>query len=318
MGKAKKKQPVDISEDLICKKAYEIWLARQQFSAEDDWEKAKEILQNELNALKKPFWTKIKESHIWAISYLSLIPICAFAYYLLPRLDSSQFHFYHASAQYEKALYNDANNVIEELQSQITENFQKYYSKETTSVNGWNISIENLKVRGIKIKDEDKVEINFKLQKTEKMTPDGKIGEYNIGFKAIVPILGQDSRYIGLDTVCKRLLFEPDYLTLGDGQIIKLTTIFPPSLCPPLSLVLSENSNSHLKGFWRAARGFPTETSEGFIRMLYFSAITITTIGYGDIYPISNIARLIVSFEAISGVILVGLFLNAVVKERKN
>jgi hypothetical protein len=52
-------------------------------------------------------------------------------------------------------------------------------------------------------------------------------------------------------------------------------------------------------------------------RMVYFSAVTITTLGYGDIVPITHGARNLVTAEAVAGVILIGLFLNAVAKPRR-
>jgi hypothetical protein len=45
--------------------------------------------------------------------------------------------------------------------------------------------------------------------------------------------------------------------------------------------------------------------------MIYFSVIVITTLGLGDILPLSSLARLLVGLEAISGITLIGLFLNA-------
>lgn len=39
----------------------------------------------------------------------------------------------------------------------------------------------------------------------------------------------------------------------------------------------------------------------------YFSLITLTTVGYGDIYPIHPAARLLVTFEAVTGVMFIGL-----------
>jgi hypothetical protein len=45
--------------------------------------------------------------------------------------------------------------------------------------------------------------------------------------------------------------------------------------------------------------------------MLYFSAIVISTVGFGDIVPMTPIARFLVAVQAILGVSLAGLFLNA-------
>ncbi|SDT96720.1 Ion channel [Pseudomonas pohangensis] len=39
----------------------------------------------------------------------------------------------------------------------------------------------------------------------------------------------------------------------------------------------------------------------------YFSMITLTTVGYGDIYPMHPLARMLVSFEAVTGVLFIGL-----------
>jgi len=39
----------------------------------------------------------------------------------------------------------------------------------------------------------------------------------------------------------------------------------------------------------------------------YFSLITLTTVGYGDIYPVHPLARMLVSLEAVTGVLFIGL-----------
>ena len=43
-------------------------------------------------------------------------------------------------------------------------------------------------------------------------------------------------------------------------------------------------------------------------RMFYLSAVTITTTGFGDIVPLTDRARYLISSEAIIGVFLMGLF----------
>lgn len=46
----------------------------------------------------------------------------------------------------------------------------------------------------------------------------------------------------------------------------------------------------------------------------YFSVVTITTLGYGDIAPKTEPARIIVAIEALLGVVTIGFFLNAVAR----
>lgn len=50
-----------------------------------------------------------------------------------------------------------------------------------------------------------------------------------------------------------------------------------------------------------------------YLKMLYFSIVTITTLGYGDIIPNldTNSLLLIIIIQVLSGVILIGLFLNS-------
>ena len=51
---------------------------------------------------------------------------------------------------------------------------------------------------------------------------------------------------------------------------------------------------------------------DGFGSALYFSIVTITTLGYGDMVPEDEIARAMVCLEVITGVIFVGVFLNSI------
>lgn len=44
------------------------------------------------------------------------------------------------------------------------------------------------------------------------------------------------------------------------------------------------------------------------VSKIYFSIVSITTLGFGDIIPDNDITRIIASFEAISGVFLIGYF----------
>lgn len=52
------------------------------------------------------------------------------------------------------------------------------------------------------------------------------------------------------------------------------------------------------------------------LKCFYFSAVTITTLGYGDISPTSDLGRIVASSEAVLGVTFIGLFLNALSRSR--
>jgi len=47
-----------------------------------------------------------------------------------------------------------------------------------------------------------------------------------------------------------------------------------------------------------------------FLDALYFSAITITTLGYGDVLPLNTVGKVVSASESLLGVVLIGLFLN--------
>ena len=48
------------------------------------------------------------------------------------------------------------------------------------------------------------------------------------------------------------------------------------------------------------------------IDSLYFSAVTITTLGFGDYLPVTEAGKIIVGLQAVFGICLIGLFLNSV------
>jgi hypothetical protein len=60
--------------------------------------------------------------------------------------------------------------------------------------------------------------------------------------------------------------------------------------------------------------GIPVHKRGAWLRMVYLSASTITTVGFGDIVPLTSWARGFVTAEPICGVVFAGLFLNAIAR----
>lgn len=63
------------------------------------------------------------------------------------------------------------------------------------------------------------------------------------------------------------------------------------------------------------AQGF-RESPLSLWEALYFSAVTITTLGYGDIQPTLALTRFFAGAEAVLGVLTVGMFLSALSHSR--
>jgi len=66
--------------------------------------------------------------------------------------------------------------------------------------------------------------------------------------------------------------------------------------------------------FARTELGLP----EGWQNGIYLSVVTITTLGFGDITPSTDLGKFVVASEPFFGVILLGLFLNALSHARNS
>ncbi|QUI25797.1 two pore domain potassium channel family protein [Vallitalea pronyensis] len=73
-----------------------------------------------------------------------------------------------------------------------------------------------------------------------------------------------------------------------------------------------------LKIFVDSLNGLPYGLKGTYKRMLYLSMVTITTLGYGDIVPITNRARLLVGLESVLGIIIIGLFISSIFNKLSN
>ena len=100
-----------------------------------------------------------------------------------------------------------------------------------------------------------------------------------------------------------------------EGPRMDLSTIFPCRNGFGTCLRMTGEDCVSLTEFQEVAAGHLTDEQSSYFRMLYFSAVTITTLGYGDIVPVTSFARALVTIEVIVGPLLFALFLNSLVKE---
>lgn len=83
------------------------------------------------------------------------------------------------------------------------------------------------------------------------------------------------------------------------------------------TFTLGDGAAVTLEDYLLAREGLPIRSEGGFGRFLYFSVVTITTLGYGDIVPVTDRARAVVGAQSMFGVVIAGLFINAVGRKRQ-
>lgn len=83
-------------------------------------------------------------------------------------------------------------------------------------------------------------------------------------------------------------------------------------------LPMTSTELSSVRQLSDAAQGLVGGLPYQFSRMLYFSAVTATTLGFGDIVPVTVISRSLVTLEAVCGVTFAGLFLNSLSRRKSN
>lgn len=82
------------------------------------------------------------------------------------------------------------------------------------------------------------------------------------------------------------------------------------------TLMIPGDIQSDLEDLWRSRQGLGAGIGGQFGRFLYLSAVTITTLGYGDIVPTGSTARALVATESVLGIVVIGAFLGALQARR--
>ena len=248
---------------------------------------------------------------IFALLYLSFIPAFACVYsFLLPN------DFYHATVQYESSTMNEAaQDILDGLRTNISQRIVE--AKNGKNCDSWRLSPDTLRVHSLKAEGE---KVSFAISGMLG-NDDGGHSEYYFSNRfsfllnqRMITIPPGGSATVGFFLTSEEPM--PVKLPLGDVNL--QTCLFPRGASLSYApLEIPETLYSRTVSFASAVHGFPGHFTGQFSRMLYLSATTITTLGFGDIVPLTTSARLVVSLESVLGIILIWLFVNAVSAEKK-
>ena len=230
----------------------------------------------------------------YAIIYILLIPTFAWVYTFYP------FEFYHATIKYEKkTLDAEAITILNDIQSIIVSNCKKAYNADVVKLGSWETNVNEISIHSLKYEDGT---ISFKLSThLKRLKPN-----YQEMYESITVKMPRDPIISNTDSYIR--IIELDHgNTLELVKPIDYTKLFP-SENDGLIFGIPLDLNKKLYYFTYGVSGFPSLLKDNYWRMLYLSSVTITTLGYGDIVPLTTTTRMLVSAEAILGIIIIGLF----------
>lgn len=133
------------------------------------------------------------------------------------------------------------------------------------------------------------------------LPPGTKVPGFDVGGELGTVYLAQDPQRLSQDeTIMPHSSEDQALVTQALGKALE-------------RIQLSPTQKTHTAALVRTEQGFPAFVEGTFGRMLYFSAVTITTVGYGDVVPLTGLSRSLAALEATLGIVLLGLFVSRLV-----
>lgn len=97
---------------------------------------------------------------------------------------------------------------------------------------------------------------------------------------------------------------------LPDHPVLRVGTVLICFLCYLITIYVFAVAYMYLSGF--DANSFSAGSQLGLIDSIYFSLVTATTVGYGDIHPISAAAKIMVMFEIVIALMYVVVIFSSI------
>lgn len=269
-------------------------------------------------------WIGSQPPRTWAIIYVLMVPFAGFIFWALPGGS-----FYDSNLTREAGYKADTVTAATLLTSALRSQEQGDYSAlhlpaPTWTESGFHVTLDRSSVDVLpeSVHIDAAGSLTFDIQ-GDAGTPQNVYPSLSASFVTAIALSSSPENLIRSKSGAMLSAYEDGYAstTSPDFADPPLSVIFPDNkLLPPSKPVRYDfwvplSTATFIERLSTAAQGDPKDASGLLIRMCYFSATTITTLGYGDITPITSTARVFVAIEAILGVVIVGLFLNAVARK---
>jgi len=247
---------------------------------------------------------------VYLFTFLTAIPAFALScVFVAPQ------GFYAPYARYEPSAVSDTLQLASILEGALHRSFDARSGQEFV-VGNWKLDLGSLRVDNVHSTDGTK--LSFRVS----FSADGidKRGAKQVGWSIIVTVSEHPTHAIisdpnsittyripDVDFSKYASPFKEEYeelFKLVFGQNEFFATVTP-------ALALSGPEELRFRRYLLGVKGDPSSISGDLPRMIYLSAVVITTLGFGDIIPITPEARILVAMEAITGIVFAGLFLNA-------
>jgi hypothetical protein len=230
--------------------------------------------------------------------YLGAIPLFAWLYTMLP-LD-----FFHGTAMHEPMVAAQANAVSTRLKTAFLEGAEVKSSPRLIRLS---VRAETDRVRIIML---------FVVPEAADTGNPFLTVAVNLDESSTLSPVGSNFELRDPGWYSQAFFFVKVQAEVIAGPNVDVRPLFP---CRELQqntcLRMTFADYSALRALTETAAGRPSAKEGSYLRMLYFSAVTISTLGYGDIVPLTSRARALVTVEIILGPLLFGLFINSLVKE---
>lgn len=235
--------------------------------------------------------------------------------------------FYHSTVQYEESVRTTEASLLKEIAVLLQNNIERNLGS-AKQLSDW--AVGRVTCRDLKIASDEVTVLVFVLMSHEKPMKSMINPRFRITFNLTPHVIigGEDLKTLEVDEASltnfveriRRVATEMPSLDVAAllAALFKVDTPFRQRLDPSgvsYDLHMPVPLSQRFQQYSDALDGFPTGLKGNLSRMLYLSAVTIAT-SFGDILPITSLSRTLVTTQSILGVVLIGLFLNAIAQGR--